>query len=248
MKHIWLAESRKNGIDIASNIKPYIVYRTYYEGDDIRFTVIHKDDMHKDDIGARFSRNIKLQIIVINSLCILLCLFSVLLAEKFHSPQYVVVTILFSHSILIDLSHALDAMHGMKSPNGSKYPLARFHAAEHMAINAYNDLKRIPTLKEVRRYSRFSKLCGSLTSLNRLCLNISFAILIWAYNNSTAYIIFLCLVILFVVIALKTKLFRFLQILYTSPPTDSELCLAIKALENFEFMEKMISLISSDGN
>lgn len=39
--------------------------------------------------------------------------------------------------------------------NASKYI-----AASHMAINAYNDLHRIPTLEEAKKYSRFSSESG----------------------------------------------------------------------------------------
>ena len=38
--------------------------------------------------------------------------------------------------------------------------IARFHYAEHAVINAYNDLRKVPTLEEIKNYSGFAYSCG----------------------------------------------------------------------------------------
>ena len=40
----------------------------------------------------------------------------------------------------------------------------KFHAAEHMILNAFRELDRLPTAEEVRKSSRFSNTCGSTES------------------------------------------------------------------------------------
>lgn len=37
----------------------------------------------------------------------------------------------------------------------------KYHAAEHMACNAYKALQRVPTINEIREYSRFNYSCGT---------------------------------------------------------------------------------------
>lgn len=103
----------------------------------------------------------------------------------------------------------------------------KFHAAEHMIVNAYSKLHRIPSLEELRKYSRFSTRCGTnklLTILNA-CI-ISLISLLFKLDSRLLFIVMmiLCACILF-------GLLNFVQILVTEPPTDRELNVAIEGLK-----------------
>ena len=46
----------------------------------------------------------------------------------------------------------------IRTKNGKERAHARYHAAEHMVINAYYKLQRVPTIEETKESSRFSKI------------------------------------------------------------------------------------------
>ncbi len=116
--------------------------------------------------------------------------------------------------------------------------LARFHAAEHMAVNAYNQLQRIPTLDELRKASRFSKHCQSQRSLlSFFILSLLQIAAILFYNTSFLYLIAALIILFFEIIVSKKQLLSFLQIFVVSKPTDKELELAIEGLKQLEIVE-----------
>ena len=141
---------------------------------------------------------------------------------------------------------------------GKSKQLARFHAAEHMSLNAYRSLGRVPTLEEIKKYSRFSKYCGSRDMLESSCFN-SLLILIFIIFESNNLIPLIILGVLMLILKLThTPVFKvlgFLQILVTNKPTDLELNVAIeglKELEKFEddfaeMMEKSLKQLEEDG-
>lgn len=50
---------------------------------------------------------------------------------------------------------------------------ARFHGAEHMIVNALEDLKRYPTVKEVKKYSMIHEMCGSNETQEKLVIYLT---------------------------------------------------------------------------
>ena len=131
----------------------------------------------------------------------------------------------------------------MKSKNGSLVSLAKPHAAEHMAINAYEQLQRIPTLDEIKNFSRFSKDCGFMIILSRIMTHLSVIILLLfaISGNMLAYYFALAIIPAFMVIAWRKGWFKFLEVFVTAPPTDSELEVAIEGLKKFEEMEEALN-------
>lgn len=131
----------------------------------------------------------------------------------------------------------------MKSKNGSLVSLAKFHSAEHMAVNAYEQLQRIPTLGEIKRFSRFSKGCGFMLIMHRIVTHLSVIILLLFAigGNMSAYYFALAIIPAFMIIAWHKGWFKFLQVFFTAPPTDNELEVAIEGLKNFEEMEKALN-------
>lgn len=108
---------------------------------------------------------------------------------------------------------------------------ARFHAAEHMAINAFNYLGRVPTLKEIRTFSRFHQNCGTnyitLFQLDSLILFIGSM-----FSTKTGIYIALFLVALSIIL-FKLKLLSWGQIFTTLPATDRELKVAIAGVQTW---------------
>lgn len=105
----------------------------------------------------------------------------------------------------------------------------RFHSAEHMVLNAYRKLRRVPTLEEIRQYSRFSNSCGT----NFTAQIITMFTLIFActfMSNSLYREIGILLAIVIVSILLKRGCLNFLQKFTTIIPTDKELAVAIEGM------------------
>ena len=122
---------------------------------------------------------------------------------------------------------------------GKEKSISRFHAAEHMAINAYNSLGRIPTIDEIKNFSRLSKHCGSEYYFRIIFISISFTILIGiSANNFLLYISILISAITILILERKYKILRFMQFFVTNKPTDLELRLAIKGLDELEKFDK----------
>lgn len=114
---------------------------------------------------------------------------------------------------------------------------AKLHAAEHMLLNAYEKLQRVPTLEEAKKFSRFYKNCKSAKffSFRFMIPSIfSVAIVIAEYNPLIAVMIELLSLVLF-------SSATFLQVLVTSKPSDKELKLAIEGLKQFEEMEEQFA-------
>ena len=123
---------------------------------------------------------------------------------------------------------------------GKSKQLARFHAAEHMSLNAYQSLGRVPTLEEIKKYSRFSKYCGSRKMIETNFF-YSLIILIFIIFESNSFIPLIILGVLMLILKLThTPVFKvlgFLQILVTNKPTDLELNVAIEGLKELEKFE-----------
>ena len=106
----------------------------------------------------------------------------------------------------------------------------RFHSAEHMAINAYNKLKRVPTLEEIKKYSRFSNQCGTNYMFRSLIVPI--LMIITTYNVTDVYRP-LALFVLWsgFYIIQKIGIFNAFQLITTRKATDEEFRVAIAGLE-----------------
>lgn len=107
--------------------------------------------------------------------------------------------------------------------------IARFHSAEHASINAYNDLKRVPTLDEIRNYSNYSYTCGSLTSIKAFTLMLVIVIFRLVPNSIVFLVIIAVIMVIFIFIP-ENKFF-FMQFLVTAKPTDREYKVAIEGLK-----------------
>ncbi len=118
---------------------------------------------------------------------------------------------------------------------------ARFHAAEHAAINAYYDLKRTPNMEEIKEYSIYSYRCGIAREMKKAwpCIGMGICRLIpgaWCFP-------FLVIFLIFSVWAYKKSLF-FTEVVWLAEPTEFEYDAAIrvmkKAIEEKESVERSL--------
>lgn len=105
----------------------------------------------------------------------------------------------------------------------------KYHAAEHMTIKAYNKLKRVPTIEEIRRYSRFSNKCS--TNIILLIVVTCAVLFVGSFiQNPLIFIMYFCSSEIIVYIIARCGFLNFLQIFTTDIPSDRELRVSIKAL------------------
>lgn len=236
-KFIREVRSKKNGIIFYSNQLPEIGVLTFIDDSgkiQSKTIPVHLDELSErlESLSSGRYYSTRNRVLVFDVILILICLFSM----DFH---FVLASIYFSILVSFKLFTFIDISYQMKSNNGKDRSLARFHAAEHMAINAYEKYQRIPTFEEIKRSSRFSKSCGSMKHLKQIaiCSLISLSVAFLADWNSIAYFISLVLI---VVLSYFDGWIRFLQIFITSKPSDKEIEVAIEGLKNFEELEDVL--------
>lgn len=105
----------------------------------------------------------------------------------------------------------------------------KFHSAEHMVLNAYRKLKRVPSLEEIRQYSRFSNSCGTNVT-TQMVMNFTLMFLCTFICNPLYRCIGMLSVNIIVLILLQCGFLNFLQKYTTITPTDKELSVAIEGM------------------
>ncbi len=105
----------------------------------------------------------------------------------------------------------------------------KFQGAEHMVLNAYKKLKRVPSLEEIRSYSRYDKSCGT-NFTTQIVMNFSLIYLCTFIQNQFYMIIGMWISNILILILLQCGVLNFLQKYTTEEPTDKELSVAIEGL------------------
>lgn len=125
---------------------------------------------------------------------------------------------------------------------GDARGVGRFHSAEHMVINAYNSLKRIPSIEEISSYSRYSDACGSRKLIRQALIYTVISLEIMTIGRMSVYIYIAALVLTSVLIQLieRNKWYRYFQVLVTNKPTQTELMVAYNGIVAFDKMESDI--------
>ena len=127
----------------------------------------------------------------------------------------------------------------------------RFHSAEHAVINAFYDLKRVPTLDEVKSYSNYSYYCGTTLYFRDAAsfLTIGFCRLL----PNEWYLMGLLIVLPLVFWFMKKRMYL-LEYFTLLEPTDKEYSVAIAALEgalelksNVDAAKDVFSVLEQDG-
>lgn len=245
MKRIHFAHAISNGIIFCSNKYPDISTLAYFDDtDEIKTRQVFTDVCEFEDFMRDPPKFVELcqkkNIILIDLLLIFLSTIITILTVN---PSFLFSAIYFSIMISSDFLFMLRNILTIKSTNQRNLSKARFHSAEHMILNAYTKLQKIPTLDEVKKFSRFSANCGSRFMLSKIALYtiVSILMAIVHYIGIIPYLVLIGIIIIIFIIDSKTGFLRFLQVLVTSKPTDKELLLAIEGIKQFEITEKELS-------
>lgn len=103
----------------------------------------------------------------------------------------------------------------------------KFHSAEHMIANAYKELGRVPSIKELKNFSRFNNSCGTTQKATEI---IEWTIIfICGFSFFKPLIATIIIVVTNNLLSVLTKLgfLNFFQIIDTRKPSDRELSIAI---------------------
>ena len=105
------------------------------------------------------------------------------------------------------------------------------HSAEHKIINAYHHLKRIPTIEEAKKFSRFSFFCGSNLA-PAMILSQLLGYFVYKYMG-----LIIPEILLFIIPHIFPGIFLvgfIVQIFSTQKPSDENIELAIAAISKLE--------------
>ena len=105
----------------------------------------------------------------------------------------------------------------------------RFHSAEHMVLNAYKKLKRVPSLSEISQFSRFNNVCGT-NIYTQIIINFSLMFACTFISNPFYELTGMLLVNALVPNLVQNGFLNFLQKFTTMSPTDKHLIVAIEGL------------------
>lgn len=240
MKTIKRARSKEDGIVFYSNTMPGLVAEAFVDAKNEIHTRIISEALLEifsffNEINAEKTKRFSTKKVVLLDILLVIALTLI-----FQNVWITSASLLFSLNSFefIDIATSI---YDFKF--GSRKNTARFHSAEHMSINAYQQLQRIPTLEEVKKFSRFSPFCGSMLKIRRLVLILLGVVFILCGGFFKPFVYFglILFIPLIVLFTEKIGLLKYLQIFFTSTPTDLELNVAIKGLEAYEHMEKEAS-------
>ena len=241
MKEIKSARSKQNGIIFYSNIFPHIgLETTIDESGNLQKTLTCKNfERYYDSFGTLHEENYKVKIWKVLLFDIILIILSIAISFFSGNPGFAIAALYFSSFVSFQLFDLIKFCYDHKSKRGTRHSTAAFHAAEHMAINAYEKLQRIPTLEEIKNFSRFHRYCGSRFIFSRICsfLMLCLSMAFFSMNYEFLYLISIGIIIVFIIVSGKYGLLNFLQIFVTNKPSDKELLLAIEGLKQFEIIE-----------
>lgn len=238
-KEINNARAIRNGIIFYSNKSDLIGSKTYFNSSgNIQNKIIFKDMEEYIEFFEKNNKVKKHHYVFFN---IILIIFSTLLSILLGNFCFLSASLFFSLLASYDFLELVTTSYNMKSKHGKERSTSSFHAAEHMVANAYEALQRIPTIEEVKNFSRFSKKCGSNKAFSKLFFYCMLSIaMCFSYYNIVVYFILLLLILVYMIQAKKHGWLIFLQVFITTKPSDKELKLAIEGLKNFEIMEEEI--------
>lgn len=235
------ARSKKDGIVFYSKTVYGLGLEAFYDDEEqIQFKTIYTElDEFNDYLGMMYFNNSKRftnkHIITLTGLMFILSIILTSLFDNFGFFSSAIIFAMMSDKIF----NFINTSYSIKSKKEKYYALGLFHAAEHMACNAYEKLQRIPTLKEAQSFSRFHQRCGSKSTITNFFFIITAILFFPLLFLTPQNLIILLLLILLYILNQRFNVLRFLQILIINKATERELFLAIKGLEEYEKMETL---------
>lgn len=235
------AQSERNGIIFHSKTCPLVGIATFRdESGEIQRIIVPIQLVNYMNylvtLCEKKKSHSKHRALIFDVLLITICLLS-------GKMGFVFMAVCFSLLVSFNLFTFIEMSYEMKSKKGSKQSIARYHAAEHMVINCYEKLKRIPTFEEVKKASRFSKDCGNRVIIHKIVMGSLFSLSLLFFSTQWIIIYFLlCILIaIFGIFADEKGWLRFLQVFVTAKPSDEDIDLAIEGIKNYEMMEEWLN-------
>lgn len=152
--------------------------------------------------------------------------FSILLVQEMYKNHiYGIRTLLIGYALLLLFSFIVSNSIKRREERRAY----KFHSAEHMVINAYRKLGRVPSLEEIHQFSRFCNSCGTNATTQMVVSFILMAVCSFIPNPLYSTIGMLSVNVI-VLILLRCGFLNFLQIFTTITPTDKELTVAIMGM------------------
>ena len=245
-EYVLEARSKKNGIVFYSNICPMYRSETYID----KTGIIHSRIISAKHDEAIFNSEIltingnpffnKRILLAFDAILITTCL-------SLKNPWYICASIYFSIVASSDLFSFIKYAYLFKLSKSEYRSSAKYHAAEHMVLNAYIKFQRIPTFKEVKQSSIFSKYCGSRIIYHNLIYSIliSCSIAFILQHGLIIYYTSFIFITLLMAIAEKKGLLKFLQIFVTTPPSNVEIKVVLEGIKAFEKMEEILNNLTN---
>jgi len=270
-------DASETSITLETSFRGFCVQAKLNDQGTITQSIIHKSmsryrkDLEEELVKEGFNLNYKKSLIQFFYLilCSLVCL----------TKNIVVISIIFGFLFLMMYTDGINAFPqwiALAIMSFKNKKMRKYHAAEHMALSAYEKYKRIPTIEEVKKEDRFSPICGSnILSENAFLsliasLFITLAIVgcaVFCYNilpklEDWIRLVLLGMgILLFILVARQTleyiaraieygfssnKLSHILQRPFVGKAGNTEINVAIAALEAYETFEKEIILNSEE--
>lgn len=231
------ARSIKNGIIFCSSSIPLIMVKsTINEKGEIRTRVIDQITEREEDLKEQEGNKRKNMLIkaYLTDLIILTIMILLKVDTRIFTGM-VTFSIVGTHYLCPVSYNIYNIKYKCKS-------LGRFHSAEHMVINAYNKLDRIPSLEELKKSSRFSNNCGSnkINGIIIIFTFISFAGPFLIRMGVIKYLIIMTLIPITIAILSYVGAMNIFQVFFTNKPNDVELQVALEGLKKYEDLEKQI--------
>ncbi len=217
------AEAMNNGILFYSKRhKNYVAIAFIDEQDNIttEWTTRKKSKSHKDKHEK--ITEMKDMFTIVPALIILYVLVLWVMSKN---PIYGIRTFLMGYSLLV-LGSFIVRHTGKRREEKIWY---KFHSAEHMVLNAYKKLKRVPSLEEIYQYSRFRYSCGT-NQTTQIVMSFSLMFACSFIPDLSYRFIGSLSVNVIIMILLRCGFLNFLQFFTTAKPTDRELVVAIAGL------------------
>lgn len=235
------ARSRKDGIVFYSSGIPLIMVKsTVNEKGEIRTRVIDQITEREEDLKEQEGNKRKNMLIkaYLTDLIILTIMILLKVDTRLFTGM-VTFSIVGTHYLCPVLYNIYNIKYKYKS-------LGRFHSAEHMVINAYTNLGRIPTWEELKKSSRFSNHCGS-NKANGLIITVTFLSFAGPFlikMGVVKYLIIMTLIPIIIAVLSYVGAINILQVFVTNKPTDIELRVALEGLKKYDDLERQIQDIS----
>ncbi len=237
------ARSRKDGIVFYSSSIPLIMVKsTINEKGEIRTRVIDEITEREEQIKEQRNSERKRKNMLIKAYLTEMIILSIMIFLQVDTRLYsgiVIFSIVGTHYLCPVLYNIYNIKYKCKS-------LGRFHSAEHMVINAYTNLGRIPTWEELKKSSRFSNHCGS-NKANELIITVTFLSFAGPFlikMGVVKYLIIMMLISMIIAVLSYVGAINILQVFVTNKPTDIELRVALEGLKKYDDLERQIQDIS----